>query len=215
MQPPRVSSGCVAVAGAKGSLHVLDAADGSQLWAADLGGATFSSPYALGGVLVAATLGGGVRAFGISDGAPLWAVDLGKRVVADLASDDSAILYLVSLDGELCAPPPAPLPRSSRADAGARRFALQAASGAVLWQLPLGAPSVHYSQVVLRGAAIYVSLDGLLVAVQRGFAPLGGVAWSVLHDAGALALSFLQLVSGSGEGRGGRVGGRGAQVWCG
>lgn len=169
--PPAVSAdGSVVYFNWANQLHALSAADGTQLWAADVGGECAPSLGPDGTVYC------GSSAFAGANGTRLWSVPLGSPhscayVAAPAGASDSGRLYGIGGDGAI--------------------YALSRATGAVKWSVHTGgggaAGCVNATAFVLDAAGSLFVRDsaGRVLSLSRS---TGAVRWNLtLPGEGAAA----------------------------
>jgi outer membrane protein assembly factor BamB len=177
-----------------GSLYAIEAATGRVRWHAAAGGPFYATPAVAGGRVVAATTDGVVHAFAAGSGTALWATRIGRFAYSAAALANSRVYVgsydhrLYALDartGHVLWTYTAPGPVSGaptvlgglvyfsscgscsayESNPAARRtFAVDAASGKLVWRFPDG----EYSPVVTDGRHVY--LTGY--TVLYGLAPI-------------------------------------------
>ena len=188
-----VQDGQVFLTDGRGIVHSLDLGTGTERWASTEILDSASTPIADSGRVIVSTGGGELVALDASTGAGLWRVRISTSSAHDPTLADG-IVYLSAGDGAVQAlradngtqvwkinvgPDPVGTPAvaagvvyvgSRSAEPGGRLRALDAATGAILWQTD--GPS--FSPAVSGDIAVSVGDDGLIVARD---ARTGGERW--------------------------------------
>jgi outer membrane protein assembly factor BamB len=138
------ANGVACVLGADGSVAGLDPATGRAIWRSAPTGFG-ASAAADGGVLYVAETTGGVAALDVRTGRPRWS-----------ASTPSVASTLLVLDSVVAGTPTA----SPSYAAGAFTFALDKATGRLLWQANFDTQT--YSRIAGEGDRVYVDVDLLV-----------------------------------------------------
>ena len=105
--------------GKEGSLHALDASDGSLLWSYNHNGHTPSTPTAADGVVYFGSEDHNIYAVGVAQGDLLWAVTTDGHVRSKPAVSEETV-FAISQDGNL--------------------YALDASQGMLRWRLQVNQP---------------------------------------------------------------------------
>lgn len=184
---PSVSDQTVIIGGDDGDLFSIDRASGQLNWKTRLDSGVYSTPAIADGRVFVTTKGKTTIAIDLDTGQPLWSYPVGgsaSPAVADgivfVGSDDGAIY---AIDAEKGGPPhwlfatgsdqvhsPVVAGNEVFFAAGASVVSLDRATGAVVWQYPVG-DDVTTEPVVLDGYLYVGDRNGYLYAVT-GDAPL-------------------------------------------
>ncbi|MEO7019263.1 MAG: PQQ-binding-like beta-propeller repeat protein [Ktedonobacteraceae bacterium] len=126
-------------------------ADGSELWRYQTGGAIYSAPEIVDGVIYIGSLDHFIYALRTQDGSVLWRYQTGDAV-ASLPTVSDSVLYTGSSDGFVCA--------------------LRTQDGSVLWRYQTG--GAISSKAILADGIVYIGGSNGLFALQ---ANNGSLAW--------------------------------------
>jgi outer membrane protein assembly factor BamB len=138
------------------TLYALDAATGAVVWTFGTGHWIFASPAVAGGVVYLPGGDGFLYALDAKTGALLWTFQAPTSFQGS-ATVEKGVVYLASID---------PNPRDETSTAlDTPLYAIDASSGALLWQYDL--KSAVVSSVAVANSTVYAgSLDGFLYAVD-------------------------------------------------
>lgn len=165
------------------SLYALDAADGAERWRTGVDGWIYSL-RAEGGTVVTGTRGGGVQAWDAAGGRLRWERGGAQTEFESPESGPCVVGGVVYFHG------------------GGRLHALDAASGAEIWNFPVGAgsgaPGSMPTRPVVVDGAVYVTAGARVLALD---ARTGGERWR--FDAPAVMFGPPTYVPGAGVTGGG------------
>src|SRR5438876_5270461 len=155
---PAVARGVVLVgSGIYNRLYAVDARHGRTLWSYLAGAGVFSSPTVSGGVVYFGSTDGYLRAMDVRTGAQVWFDYLRDPIVGSPALVDRVLYVATRLRRWI--------------------FALDAATGAIVWERKLNAPTGAVSSPIVAGGSVYVLTDdGTMLALD---AATGGLRWRV------------------------------------
>ncbi|HYH79942.1 MAG TPA: PQQ-binding-like beta-propeller repeat protein [Longimicrobium sp.] len=216
-----LADGTLYVSAMDGSVNALDAADGAPRWKAATEGYCHSSPVLADGRVVVGSADGRVYAFGARDGRRLWARRTGgpvyasaavARGIAAVASGDGKVYGLSLADGRVrwtfaLPPSPSAFAQSPAGTDGERFFigawdrhvyALDAATGALVWRKPGTERSFAYSPAIggpaVGGGTVYIPANG---NVLHAFdAATGETRWTYTSPGDKVGYSSPTLVGG-------------------
>lgn len=154
--------GLVMVGGLDGEVVALDRRDGSEAWRSRVGSEVIAPPRAASGVVVVRTIDGGVAGLSTTSGEPQWSLTRDEPSLTLRGASppllDQGVAVLGFADGYL--------------------VAVEAADGAILWEVPVSRPSgtnevdrmIDVDAEPLRlGDVLYaVSFQGSLAAYALG-----------------------------------------------
>lgn len=136
---PAIAGGVVYFGSDDGNIYALSASGGSLLWNSTTGGAVRSSPAVADGVVYVGSDDGRLYALDAVNGTSLWSYEAGGEIYASPAVADG-VIYCGSLGF------------------WNNFFALDAATGALLWDYTFEEHSVYGSPAV-SGGIVYVGCD--------------------------------------------------------
>jgi len=175
---PALAGDRVLVGSDDGSVHAIDAANGSRLWSAALGGKVRGTPAVVGDVVYVGDFGGRLSALSVADGSLLWKADLGAALYSSPAVADDAVL-LGSNDGTL--------------------HGVDRATGAVRFETRTRGPVVA-SPLVASGTFVVGSTDGDLYLLDSNGGVLGRLTLTPAGIASSAAARGDRIVVGSAVG---------------
>ena len=214
-----LADGTLYVSAMDGSVNALRAADGAPRWKAETEGYCHSSPVLADGRIVVGSADGRVYAFRARDGRRLWARRTGGPVyasaavakgIAAIASGDGTVYGLDLADGNVrwrfaLPPSPSAFAQSPAGTDGERFFvgawdkhvyALDAATGALVWRQPGTDRSFAYSPAIggpaVGGGTVYIPANG---NVLHAFdAATGATRWTYTSPGDKVGYSSPALV---------------------
>ena len=182
---PAVARGVVLVgSGIHNRFYAVNARDGRTLWSYLAGAGVFSSPTVSGGVVYFGSTDGYLRVMDVRTGAQVWFDYLRDPIVGSPALVDRVLYVATRLRRWI--------------------FALDAATGAIVWERKLNGPAGTASSPIVAGGRVYVLMDnGTMLALDAATGvPLwrvDGLAHEVASATSAIADGIIYVPSREGR----------------